>query len=397
VNYNQSIKYLEKFKRYGIRLGLERIKLLLSLLGDPQNDLKSIHIAGTNGKGSVAAMLSSILAQAGYKVGLYTSPHLVDYTERIRINEKDITGSKFAKAVSEVKKAIDRLPNLNLTTFEVLTAAAYLLLSREKVQIAVIEVGLGGRLDATNVITPVLSIITNIDRDHMDVLGNSLKKIAKEKAGIIKPKVPLVSGEVKFSGYLKNICRKNGSRYINAVSEKVSYVPLAGEHQIGNTRIALAGVKALKGLGFAVNNEQIRKGLRATYWPARLQTISKKPLIILDGAHNAAGAKALTKYLKTFGKKFTFIIGMQKNKETGKFIRIIRPSASRFIAVSSSNPYAASKKFVAEQVIACGGKAVIARDIRKAIILAKKHEDPICIAGSLYLAGDVLRILGNRR
>jgi len=397
VNYNQSIKYLEKFTRYGIRLGLERIKLLLSLLGDPQNDFKSIHIAGTNGKGSVAAMLSSILTRAGYKVGLYTSPHLIDYTERIRINEKDVPRSKFAKAVSEVKKAIDRLPDLNLTTFEVLTSAAYLLLSREKVQIAVIEVGLGGRLDATNVITPVISIITNIDRDHMDVLGNSLKKIAKEKAGIIKPNVPLVSGETKFSRYLKDICRKNRSRCISAAFEKIPFSPLAGEHQIMNTKIALAGIKALKGLGFAVSNEQVRKGLRATYWPARLQTISKRPLMILDGAHNTAGARALTGYLRTFGKKFTFIIGMQKNKEIGKFIRIIRPLAMRFITVSSSNPYAASEKFIAEQVIACGGKAVIARDIRKAIILAKKYEDPICIAGSLYLAGDVLRILGNRR
>lgn len=391
MNYRQSIKYLESFKRYGIRLGLERIKLLLSRLGNPQNDFKSIHIAGTNGKGSVAAMLSSILAQAGYKVGLYTSPHLVDYTERIRINEKDISRPKFARAVSEVKKVIDKFTDLGLTEFEVLTAASFLLISREKAEIAVIEAGLGGRLDATNVITPILSIITNIDRDHMDVLGSSIKKIALEKAGIIKPGVPLVTGEKKVRRILYNICKRKGCAMAGTEGIEVNYVPLPGIHQIENTKIVMKSVQVLRKLGFKINKTQIRRGLRGTFWPGRLQVVNKKPLVILDGAHNVAGAKALYKYLSMFNKKMTFIVGMQKNKEIGKFVEVLVPLAGRFIIVKSGNPFAASKNFIAEQVKLCRGKAVIAADIRKAFDSAGTFEDPICVTGSLYLAGDVMR------
>jgi len=390
VNYRQAIAYLEHFKRYGIRLGLERIKLLLSRLGDPQNKFRSIHIAGTNGKGSVAAMLSSILTQAGYKVGLYTSPHLVDYTERVRINEKDVSKAKFAEAIEKVKKVIDKRPGMGLTEFEVLTAASFLLMSQEKVEIAVIEVGLGGRMDATNVITPILSIITNIERDHMDILGNSITKIAKEKAGIIKPKVPLVTGEKKLWRQLHNICKRKGSSMAGTEGIKVDFVPLPGKHQVDNTKIVLKSVQVLRKLGFRISKTQLDKGLRSTRWPGRLQVISKKPLIILDGAHNVAGAKALVEYLKVYRKKFTFVVGMQKNKEIGKFVKILKPLASRFIVVRSSNPYAAPEKLVASQIRTCGGEPLVKNDLRKAIRLAKKSGSPVCVTGSLYLVGDVL-------
>jgi len=391
MKYGQAVRYLESFQRSGIRLGLERITSLLAHLGDPQDHFRSIHIAGTNGKGSVAAMLSSILYRAGYRIGLYTSPHLVDYTERIRINEKDISKAKFAAAVAKVKEVINELPQMHLTEFEVLTAAGYLLLAQEKVDIAVIEVGLGGRLDATNVITPILSVITNIEYDHMDVLGGSISKIAKEKAGIIKFGVPLVTGETKVWRILYNICKKNGSKFVRSSKIKVKYSPMLGSHQVENTRIAIASIKVLRELGVKISDKQIDRGLRGTYWPGRLQMVSKKPFIILDGSHNPAGAMTLADFLPSYGKKFTFIIGMQANKDINSFVKTIKPLAKNFIVVRSSNPGAAANKLVADRIISNGYKPVMAGSLRSALAKAKKNKDPICITGSLYLAGDALR------
>jgi dihydrofolate synthase/folylpolyglutamate synthase len=392
MNYSRAVEYLESFQKMGMRLGLERISALLSHLGDPQNDFISIHIAGTNGKGSVAAMLSSILREAGYKVGLYTSPHLVDYTERIRINEKDISQAKFASAIEKVKKIIDDLPELDLTEFEVLTAASFLLLSREKVDIAVIEVGLGGSLDATNIITPVLSIITNVDLDHTDVLGDSINKIAREKGGIIKPGVPLVTGETKVWRILKDICKKKGSKFIRSNREKIEYVPFLGEHQVENAKVAVAGIKNLRSSGISISNAQINRGLRRAYWPGRLQVVSKKPLVILDGAHNPAGARALFKYLLKLRKKFTFILGMQANKNADDFIGTILPLADRFIVVRSSHPNALPKEMLARKIENAGGKTFIAKDLKTAVLIARKCVLPVCLTGSLYLVGDMLRL-----
>jgi dihydrofolate synthase/folylpolyglutamate synthase len=391
MKYGQAVRYLESFQRSGIRLGLERITSLLARLGNPQDSFRSIHIAGTNGKGSVAAMLSSILYRSGYRVGLYTSPHLVDYTERIRINEKDISKAKFAAAVAKVKEAIDELPEMRLTEFEVLTAVGFLLLAQEKIDIAVIEVGLGGRLDATNVITPIFSVITNIDYDHMDVLGRSISKIAKEKAGIIKPGVTLVTGETKVWRILYNICKKNGSKFVRSNKIEVKYAPMLGSHQVENTKIALASIEVLRELGVKINGKQIDLGLRGTSWPGRLQMVSKKPLIILDGSHNPAGAITLADFLSSYGKKFTFIIGMQANKDIKSFVKTIKPLASDFIVVRSSNPGAAPNKIVADRIRSIGFKPVIAGSLKSAVSKVKESKDPICITGSLYLVGDALK------
>lgn len=375
----------------GIRLGLDRIRTLLALLGDPQDNFKSIHIAGTNGKGSVAAMLSSILNKAGYKVGLYTSPHLMDYTERIRINEKDVSRQKFADAVERVKKAVDKLPKLDLTEFEVLTAAGFLLLSQEKVDIAIIEVGLGGRMDATNVITPILSIITNIDHDHMDVLGKSINMIAREKGGIIKPGVPVVFGGSRAENILRGIAREKGSKFISSGAEKVKYAPFLGSHQVENTKTALAGVRVLRGLGIKISDKNLNEGLRKAYWPGRLQVVGKKPLMILDGAHNEAGARALRRYLSTLGKKVTFVIGMQANKDVKGFVNILKPIAERFIVVRSSNPGALAEGKMAGKVRGAGGKVSIVENLKGALAMSRRDGNPVCVTGSLYLVGDVLR------
>jgi len=388
MNYKRSIRYLESLHSRGIQLGLDRVEELFHKIGDPQKSFHSIHIAGTNGKGSVAAMLSSILYQAGYKVGLYTSPHLVEYTERVRINEKDISKSKYSDALETVRKGLKRLKGVKLTEFEVLTAAAFLLFKQEKVDIAVVEVGLGGRLDATNVIHPELSIITNIGLDHTDLLGHTLQKIAKEKAGIIKKGVPLLTGEKKVWKLLRYICNKRGARFIRAGHFRAGNVPLQGAHQVENARIALAAVKILNRSGFKISASQARAGLKHTRWPGRLQIISKKPLIILDGAHNPAGAHELNRYLGRTEKKFTMIIGMQRNKDIKKFIGEIKPNTKRFIVVSSTHPNAAP----ADLVIRKAGlkNASKGRDLRSALRSALSYGDPIGISGSLYLVGDVL-------
>lgn len=393
MDYRRAVRYLESFQKMGIRLGLERIRTLLALLGDPQDDFRAIHIAGTNGKGSVAAMLSSILNRAAYKVGLYTSPHLVDYTERIRINERDVSRQKFAGAVERVKKVIDKIPELDLTEFEVLTAAGFLLMSREKVDIAIIEVGLGGRMDATNVITPILSVITNIDYDHMDVLGKSINMIAREKGGIIKPGVPVVVGKTKARKIISDISRERGSKLISSGAERVRYVPFLGRHQVENTRTVLAAVKVLRKLGINIGVKDVDEGLRKAYWPGRLQVISKKPLMILDGAHNTAGARALRRYLSTLRKKITFVIGMQGNKDVKGFVKILAPIADRFIVVRSSNPRALSKGVVAKKIELAGGRSLIASSLKTALPLSKKSGNPVCVTGSLYLVGDVLKKL----
>ena len=195
MDYHKSIKYLEKFWKFGIKLGLERINHLLELLDHPETEFRAIHIGGTNGKGSVAAILSSILFKAGYKVGLYTSPHLIDYTERIKINNQDIDSNTFARYLTKIRKIIGEKWTLKElpTEFEILTALAFLIFAEKRIEIAVIEVGLGGRLDATNVVEPLVSVITNVDYDHTEILSKDLKKIAYEKAGIVKRGVPLVT------------------------------------------------------------------------------------------------------------------------------------------------------------------------------------------------------------
>lgn len=388
MNYKASIAYLESYKSRGIKLGLDRVKRILHALGDPQDKFLSIHIAGTNGKGSVAAMLSSILTSAGYRTGLYTSPHLVDYTERVRINERDISKNKFASAVTRVKKAISDTPGLKLTEFEVITAASFLAMSDEKVEVAVIEVGLGGRFDATNVIDPAITVITNIGLDHTDLLGGTLASIAREKGGIIKPGIPLVTGEKKVLNIFRKICGKNSSEMISARVHKGFTAPLLGRHQIENMNVALTAVDVLKDRGFWIKGDRIRAGLRRTRWPGRLDVVRKDPLIIIDGAHNLPGAKALAAHLRGYKKKFNIVIGMQSNKDIRGVIRALKPLAKRFFVTRSSNPLSEKESVIAR---ICGKGTRIAPSIKSAVNEVMRSRAPICIAGSLYLIGDILK------
>lgn len=377
--------YLESLERFGINLGLERITHLLKTLGNPQTKFKSIHIAGTNGKGSTAAMIASILKEAGYRVGLYTSPHLFDYTERIKINGKDISMVDFHTGLKLVQKKASKLKN-KPTVFEALTAVAFWYFAKKKVDFAIVEVGLGGRLDATNVLTPLVSIITNIDYEHTKILGKTLAKIAGEKAAIIKAGVPVVTAEEKPEPLkvIKSVCEKNHNLLISVNrkqelgnrKQEIGNSNLLGKHQIINAACADVAVRLA---GIKVSRSAIKKGFQKAKWPGRFQIISKKPYMIVDGAHNPAGIKALNVTIQElFSKKFTIIFGCQKDKDYRKMLKELKPIASRIIVTKSSHKQAAKLK----------GYVSIEEAFAK-----WDKKSPLLITGSLFLVADALKIL----
>ena len=375
-------RYLSSLEKFGINLGLERITCLLEQLKNPHEQFKSIHIAGTNGKGSTAAMMASILKEAGYKVGLYTSPHLFDYTERIKINGQDISWQDFQEGLRVVKKVAQIMKD-QPTIFEVLTAVAFRYFAQKKVDYAVVEVGLGGRLDATNVLIPEVSVITNIDLEHTEILGKTLAKISAEKAAIIKPGVPVVTAEHKQEALkvIKKIGKNNSSLSILVTRYPLSVTgKLLGAHQKLNAACAVAAIRLAR---IKVSRSAIKNGLRKTAWPGRFQVISKKPLIIVDGAHNPAGVKSLRVTIREqFPDKFTVIFGCQKTKDFKKMLREIKPVAARLIITQSSHLQAADLKF----------GAVRTNSIKEAIA-RWDGKSPLLVTGSLFLVADAMNLL----
>ncbi|MFA4844453.1 MAG: folylpolyglutamate synthase/dihydrofolate synthase family protein [Candidatus Margulisiibacteriota bacterium] len=377
-------KYLLSLDKFGINLGLERIERLLKELGNPQLRFQSLHVAGTNGKGSTCVMIASILKESGYKVGLYTSPHLFDFRERIKINGRDISRSDFKRGLAKVE-ALSRSWPEQPTVFEVLTAVAFWYFAEKKIDYAVVEVGLGGRLDATNVLTPLVSVITNIDLEHKAVLGNTLAKIAIEKGGIIKPRVPVITGEQKPAALkvLQYQAEKNGSVLIQVNSQGAGLSSgLIGEHQKINAACALAAVRLA---GIKADKEAILRGLARTNWPARFQVVARRPLTIVDGAHNPAGMATLVATLKAEypDTKFTFIIGAQGDKDAAEMLRLIAPLAKKIIITRSSHRQAATQ---------LGGTEPL--PLKTA--LKQTAGEARVIAGSLFLAADALKLLDPR-
>jgi dihydrofolate synthase/folylpolyglutamate synthase len=381
VKYSEAKKYLASLEKFGINLGLERITGLLAKLGSPHLKFKSLHVAGTNGKGSTCAMMASILKEAEYKVGLYTSPHLLSFNERIKINGRDISKNDFAEGISLIKIATRRLADTP-TVFEVLTALAFWHFAKAKVDYAVIEVGMGGRLDATNVISPLVSVITNIDLEHTAVLGNTLAKIAAEKSAIIKPGVPVVTAETKPEALkvMKYHADKNQSLLVQVGSQGEGFeTGLIGEYQKTN---AVCAVAALRLAGIEIDRPAIVAGLKKVSWPGRFQVVTKQPLTILDGAHNPAGARvlALTLAEQYPGKKFTFIIGVQKDKDVAVMLTEFKKAAKKIIITRSSNK-AAAEKISQRKTIS----------LNQALELSAGQDR--VIAGSLFLVADALKCL----
>ena len=401
MNYEETLNYIHSLGNFSKPATLERIKSILQKLGNPQNNFKAIHIAGTNGKGSVSAMLSKIFSLAGYKTALFISPFIIDFCERIQINGEFIFHNDICKYAEIVKSA-----NTELTEFEFITAVAFLYFSQQNCDIAIIETGLGGRLDATNTLGNVIAnVITKIGLDHTTVLGNTIEKITAEKCGIIKncPVITLHTqpdGAFKVLNAYKPIIPNanqlkvlqsdiNGNTF--TYKSKEYKTSLVGEYQIEN---ALAVIETIENCGIEIPYGIIYKALSETYFPARMEVIAKKPLVILDGAHNPDGANALGNALKKYNGKVTAIIGMMKDKDCKEVLKRTLPYCKKAIAVEVENLPRAMKKEELKDLAINYCNTVTAENYDEAIKTAS-NDEVIFVFGSLYLASGIREKLKN--
>jgi dihydrofolate synthase / folylpolyglutamate synthase len=437
MDYNQAWHFLDQLQFFKIKLGLESMNRFLDDLGQPQRRLKFIHVAGTNGKGSVAATLQAVLSRAGLQVGLYTSPHLDSVRERFRINDRYISRAEFAEHASEI---CGILKGRQITYFEFTTALALLWFDRRQVDIVILEVGMGGRLDATNVITPLVSVITNVTMDHEAYLGNSLEAVASEKAGIIKQMVPVVTGVAEDVSrvVVTAACRERQApmyllgRDFTAVGAAGSCwdyrgmepgyslagleYNLKGEHQLANGALALAALEILKAHGYGVSTAAIRAGLQQVSWPGRLEYFElprqtaageiKTPdcksgrwRVLLDGAHNPAGVETLARNLTSgFGRrKLILVWGCMADKDLAPMLTRVAPLCQYLIFTRPAGERAAEPQMLLEMLPEdCRSRAECLPDIEKALRRAQElagDMDLVCVAGSLYLVGAARRLL----
>ena len=426
MSYQEILSYLFGLQKFGIKFGLSNITHLLELLGNPHCSLKSVHIAGTNGKGSTSVTLASIIQEAGYRVGLYTSPHLINFNERIRINGKEIDEERVVQLTEKLRSKIqDSRFNEELskiTFFEFTTAMALLYFAEEGVDIAVMETGMGGSLDATNVIKPLVSVITNVSIEHREFLGDTLEAIAHEKAGIIKDRAPVVTGLEQSSALLviENICKekqaplyklgadfsfhKKGTDrfYYRGIKESLDdlMLNLRGSHQFYNASLAIAVMELLRERGFSIHKDAIYNGLRNVSWPGRLETVSKDPWIILDGAHNPAGAEVLAKAISEelkFDRLF-LIMGIMADKEIGAIISPLAPLAHEVILSRPRYERASSAEGLLPVAMKHNSNSVAFEDLREAIGYTRSkagNSDLIIISGSLFTVGEARAIILN--
>ncbi len=425
MNYGQCLDYLEELLVTGIKFGLTNVRTVLRALGQPHRKYPSILVAGTNGKGSVCALLASILMAHGFRVGLYTSPHLVNVEERIRVQGKPISREGFSRGITCLKRVIDRLVGEGklkapLTYFETLTCLAFQHFLEQKVEVAVLEVGMGGRLDATNVVTPLVSVITTISRDHQEFLGRTLGEIAREKAGIIKPRVPVVCGLSPGRAY-QVIWRRakelrapfirvfDGQKRFSAQVTPRGYrfqfslfeqefdfrISLRGEHQGRNAAVALATALVLHQTWHELKRSKILAGLKQARWPGRLEVVSRQPLVVLDGAHNEEGAKAVSAYARRFlPQPLTLVFGIMKDKHIRNVARILFPLARRIVLTSFPYRRAASPERIKEAAGDMKIETVLEPNPQKAISKAldlTPRRGSILVTGSLFLVGEVKR------
>lgn len=425
MNYDEAMSYIHEVGNFGSNYGLERTYKLLELLGNPHKKGKFIHIAGTNGKGSTTAMLVELLRERGYKVGMYTSPFLEEFEERIQINGVNIPKSILAELITRIKVAVDKVIEEGYnhpTEFEIITCLMLLYFAEENVDYGVIEVGLGGRLDSTNVITPILSIITSISFDHMNLLGNTLAEIAKEKAGIIKDGVPVViyPQEEEALKSIKEKCLETKSKltvtdlsmgkFVDVVDEDNIYqlvdinldgenfevkLPLLGEHQINNLLVALEAYKEIclrEGIDFS--KEDIKEALRKVKWIGRLEVMNKKPLVVIDGAHNIQGISKLKtnveKYFKY--KRLFLLLGILADKEVEKMVEVIVPDAYKVYSLTPLSTRAENAEELKKVIDKYNNNCVAYESYDEALKCALDEADEndlILISGSLYMIGDM--------
>lgn len=430
MNYKKTMEYVETLKSYGMVPGLNSIMELCKRLSNPQDTLKFVHIAGTNGKGSVLAYLSTILKCAGYKVGRYISPVMFHYCEKIQINGRSISQKALSECMEEIKDACEAMTLEGLphpTLFEVETAAAFLYFKKKECDIVVLETGMGGREDATNLIKNTLvTVFTRISRDHMQFLGNDIREIAYQKAGIIKNGCFLISDRQEpevFSVLGQEAEKKNCPVTVVNSAKKIKYglecqkfsyvntagkrfldleISLTGKHQIENAALAVETIGKLTEIGFLVSEKQLRKGLLETSWQGRFEIVEKKPLFILDGAHNEDAAKKLAESIRFYftNKRIVYIIGILKDKEYEKIIAETYAYADQIITVTPDNPRALPAIELAKVVQEYHPHVTAAGSLEEAVEMAyllAKREDVIISFGSLSYLGHLTTILKKRQ
>jgi dihydrofolate synthase/folylpolyglutamate synthase len=392
ADYSTAIDWLFGTQDRGVKLGLDNVRRLLAAMGDPQNKLRFIHVAGTNGKGSVCAMIDSICRAAGVRTGLFTSPHLVRFNERIQINGRSIENEDIVEGIHRVRSLIDE--ERHPTFFEITTALALDYFQRHEVDLVVLETGLGGRLDATNLVRPLVSVLTSIDMDHQKWLGNTLGEIAAEKGGIIKLGVPVVSGP-QFSEVrtvLDQIAAERSApiSYAELPIEGL-FVGLAGSHQRVNAAIA---VNAVRSAGIQADPQSIKEGLANVYWPGRFQRVNDRT--VLDGAHNPAATKCLVDTWRECGapEKATIIFGGLLDTDLEGMISTLSTLATRFLIAPIRNQRAASTEEI-ERLVPRHLSAIQCSSTAEALDLALHFDQQILVTGSLFLVGEALSILDS--
>lgn len=431
MDYSQSLEKVNSLLKFGIKPGLERISELLNRLGNPQDKLKFVHVAGTNGKGTACTLISNVLAAAGYKTGLYTSPYIMDFRERFRINGEMISKNELSCLTERVSKVVDEMKqeNLIITEFEFITALAFLWYFEQKCDIVVLEVGLGGRFDATNIInSPLVSLIMSISLDHTAILGDTVEKIAYEKCGIIKSHshavvyanqpdgvidviknfaeehkasltiaddsaIKLIKTDIKGSEF---IYFANGRFGINKEIEL--FIPFIGEHQLRNASAALEALNVLYQQGYKITEDSLRTGFRTSAFYARLELVRENPIVLLDGAHNPGGAKALADSIKKYlsGKKKILIMGMLADKDFETAVSYIAPNFDKAYTLTPDNPRALPSAELAKIVGKYCNDVTALSDYHEAYQLAVSdagNEGAVVICGSLYLAGKMRHII----
>ena len=424
MNYSEAVAWVEGFQKFGIKLGLNRMKTVLNTLNNPHKKSKFIHVAGTNGKGSVCRYISSILSREQYKTGLYLSPHLVDFRERFQINNKYISKKKLVDIVKRIRPIIEEYAerDVQLTYFEICTIISFVFFADEKVDYAVVEVGLGGKYDATNVITPLISVITNVRLDHQNRLGDSIQVIAHEKAGVIKPNIPVVTAAEgqglsviqqsckKKNASLTVVSRENINIQISNFSHQTLFISgffddyLVTTHQPGtyqpiNVALSISAIESLQKRGVFITKESISKGIKEMVHPGRMQVLQKCPFVVVDGAHNPDAMHYVVESVKKLFQynRLIVIFGVMKDKSIDEMLKILLPIVDIIIVTEPKHTRSASKKDIVKSILQINDSKIIYQTssvknaYHKALELGDK-KDLILGTGSLFTVAELLQI-----
>jgi len=397
LDYNQALAYLDSLQPASVKMELGPMSEAVHIMGEPQSVLRAVHIGGTNGKGSTAAFLATILQQSGYSVGLYTSPHLVDVRERIQIDRRVISEEEISTLITRIR---DTLPDDRmLSYFEMLTLASLIHFRDKEIDVAVYETGLGGRLDATNVISPQVVIITPVSIDHTKQLGSTIREIAAEKCGIIKRGVPTVAAYQPPDAMeaIRRACDDAGSPLILATPDEIKTpLGLPGDHQRQNAACAVEAASLLAGSGIEIRN--VEAALACTKWPGRIDVVSERPQVILDGAHNVAGAETLASYVRARipRERAVLLIGVMADKDFTGIMRQLSPFFREVIVTETSSARSASPKDLAAAARSSDVQITMERDVPSALksVLARiSREDTLVVSGSLTVVGQAMSYL----